>query len=154
MMAGSSREHNRKCPRVGKQSTALEEREDKSDRYQPKILAGSIRLPQVFGYTNGHKELARMSYNFKYTVNDLGLDRNKEKIEINDVLFLNVIKRPRVYSKIETIGVGNRTSTVESTIERESVRTKQHGQVRERTSKSCPKPINFDKPVSKYIRFK
>lgn len=149
MMAGNSRDFNWKYPRVGKQQNSPEEREDKSDRNQPKILAGSIRLPQVFGYTGGHKELARMSYNFKYTVNDLGLDKNIEKIEVNDALFLNVIRRPRVYSKIETMATANRTSTVESAIERETTKVEKMTQTRDRDSKSCPRPVNLEKTSSR-----
>lgn len=150
-MEKNYKDNSRKCPKVYRLASTHEEREEKSDRNQPKILSGSIRLPQVFGYIGSTKEMGRMSYNFKYAVNELAMDRNVDKHEANDTLFMNVIKRPRVYAKIEGMVAPSKTPTVETAFERDLGKVDLSSQKRERHSKSCPKPVNFDRQLPRYF---
>ena len=148
-MGTSLREQNKKILRIGRTQTGTEEREDRSDRNQPKVLSGSIKLPQVFGYSGGTKESNRMSYNFKYCVNELALDKNLDKVESNEAIFLSVIRRPRMYSKMENYLAINKHPTLESAQDKEFTLNEEPKVKRERTSKSCPRPVVIDKPGQK-----
>lgn len=151
MILGSSvREQNKKMVRVGRAPSVLEEKDERSDRNQPKILTGSIKLPQVFGYPGGNKESNRVSYNFKYAVNELGLDKNLDKVEGNDAIFLGVIRRPRVYNKMESYLGINKNPTFEPAPDREITFHEPTKPRQERSSKSCPRPVVGEKPAQKY----
>jgi hypothetical protein len=152
LMEKNSKDNARKCQKVYRIPSTHDEREDKSERNHPKILSGTIKLPQVFGYMGSTKEMGRMSYNFKYAVSELCGDRNLDKHEGNDALFMNVIRRPRVYTKIEGMAAPSKTPTVETALDRDLAKPDLGSQKRERHSKSCPKPVNLDKQIPRYSR--
>lgn len=93
-----------------------------------------------------------MSYNFKYCVNDLVLDKNHEKPEGNDAIFLSVIRRPKMYNKMESYLAINKHPTLESMQDRETTLNHSTKPKRERSSKSCPRPVNLEKTGQKYDR--
>ena len=148
-MGNSLKDQTKKWPKMNKNQGYMDDREDKSDRNPPKILSGSIKLPQVFGYAGATREGPRMSYNFKYTVNELAVDRNFEKMEINETPFLSVIRRPRMYGRIESMVLGNRPGNTEQALESETNKKDGLKAKRERSSKSCPRPVPLDKGLPK-----
>lgn len=81
--------------------------EDRSERGQPKILTGSVRLPQVSG-TYGHAQSKDMTLSKAFfstkssTAEALNNDKMCERNETGDALFMSVVKRPRMYPKLES----------------------------------------------------
>lgn len=80
--------------------------EDRSERGQPKILVSSVRLPQVSGtYPHGpSKEILPVKpiVTMKSPVAEVNMvEKTCDRNETGDAMFLSVVKRPRMYPKLE-----------------------------------------------------
>ena len=127
--------------------------DDKEEKGQPKVLTGNIRLPQVFNHGFQAKDFSRMSYNFKHIVGEIGLDRHMDNTDGSESHFLNIIKRPKMYGKIESVLMSSKlaTSTLEPDVKVETpVKVDREEPIKKsRPSKSRSRPISLDRASSK-----
>lgn len=131
----------------------LEEKEERSDRNQPKVLVSSVRLPQVFGnsHTSVTKDSNRMSYNFKQVMTDYGIDKPLERKEAYDGYFLNKIKRPAKYGRVDTtMNCSVRPTFEEDPMASQSEINPEAAQAKKgRSSKSCPRQFTIEKTTQR-----
>lgn len=80
--------------------------DDRSERGQPRILVSSVRLPQVSGtYSHGQaKENGSIKpvVALKQPAVEVNvMEKNGDRNETGDAMFLSVVKRPRMYPKLD-----------------------------------------------------
>lgn len=129
----------------------LEEKDERSDRNQPKVLASSVRLPQVFGNSHGAaaKDSTRMSYNFKQVMTDYGIDKPLDRKEPFEGYFINKIKRPAKYPRVDpTVNSSVRPAPDEDPAASQTDLGPDPARPKKgRASKSCPRQLTVDKPT-------
>lgn len=150
MNFGNRSEKNRQSKVKIRVQGQVEEKEERSDRNQPKVLVGSVRLPQVFGnsITMISKDSNRMSYNLKQAMTDYGIDKGLERKEAVDNIFRSVIKRPKMYIRMETThNISIRPSNDEDhmTSQAEITQDNNNATKQNRSSKSCPRTVDAER---------
>ena len=77
-----------------------------------------------------------------------------DKGDLSDSLLLNVIKRPKMYQKIEATASSSRQMmAIEALVDHPQPRfDRETVNRRDQTSKSCPRPFSIERAPSKYVK--